>query len=95
MSRGIHEGNTGITLYYYDAIVNTIEEQVYIPYTKNHEILAADMEQLSYINIRNCLYLLVDGAVYSIDIDEKTVTTVANNLDENRFVSSSGNNMIA
>ena len=95
MSRGIHEGNTGITLYYYDAIVNTIEEQVYIPYTKNHEILAADMEQLSYINIRNCLYLLIDGAVYSIDIGEKTVTTVANNLDENRFVSSSGNNMIA
>ena len=95
MTRGIHEGTTGITLYYYDAVVNTIEEQVYIPYTKSYEILAVDMEQLSYINIRNQLYLLVDGAVYDIDIEAKSVKTVADNLDENRFVSSSGNNMIA
>lgn len=95
MNRGMHEGRTGVTLYYYDAVVSTIEEQVFIPYTKNYEMLAVDMEQLSYINIRNQMYLLVDGAVYNIDIEAKTVKTVADNLDENRFVSSSNNNMIA
>ena len=95
MSRGIHEGTTGVILYYYDAVVNTIEEQVFIPYKKNYEMLAFDMEQLSFINIRNQMYLLVDGAVYNIDIEAKTVKVVADNLDENRFVSSSDNNMIA
>ena len=95
MSRGIHEGTTGITLYYYDAVVNTIEEQIYIPYTKNYEMLAIDVEKLSYINIRNQMYLFVDGAVYNIDIEAKTVKTVADNLDESRFVSSSDNSMIA
>lgn len=95
ISRGVHEGTTGIMLYYYDAVVNSIEEQIYIPYTKNYEMLALDVEQLSFINIRNQMYIFVDGAVYNIDIEAKTVKTVADNLDENRFVSSSSNNMIA
>lgn len=95
MSRGIHEGTNGIILYYYDAVVNTIEEQIYIPYTKNYEMLALDVEKLSYINIRNQMYVFVDGAVYNIDIEAKSVSTVADNLDESRFVSSSDNSMIA
>lgn len=95
MSRGIHEGTNGVVLYYYDAVANTIEEQVYIPYKKSYQILAMDMKQLSYINIRNQMYVLVDGAVYNIDLEAKDVKTVADNLDENRFVSSKNNNMIA
>lgn len=95
MSRGTHEGTTGVTLYYYDAVVNTIEEQIYIPYTKNYQMLAYDMQQLSYINVRNQLYLLVDGAVYSIDLTSRTVNVIADNLDENKFVSSKNNKMIA
>ena len=95
MNRGVHEGTTGITLYYYDAVVNTIEEQIFIPYTKSYEMLMLDVEQLSYINIRNQMFLFVDGAVYDIDIEAKAVKTVADNLDENRFVSSKDNSMIA
>ncbi|MDO4188017.1 MAG: hypothetical protein Q4D29_03430 [Lachnospiraceae bacterium] len=95
MNRGLHEGTTGITLYYYDAVVNTIEEQVYIPYTKNYEMLALDVEKLSYMNVRNQMYIFVDGAVYNIDIEAKTVATLSDNLDESRFVSSSDNSMIA
>ena len=56
MNRGMHEGRTGVTLYYYDAVVNTVEEQLFIPYNKSFDILKADIEQLSYISketIRN------------------------------------------
>ena len=95
MSRGTHEGTNGIALYYYDAVVNTIEEQIYIPYTKSYQYLDIYMKQLSHINIRNQMYVLVDGAVYNIDLEAKMVNTVADNLDENRFVSSKNNKMIA
>lgn len=95
MTRGIHEGTVGITLYYYDAVVNTIEEQIYIPYTKGYYVLKTDMEQLSYINAKNQLYILIDGAVNVIDLSERSVKTIADNLDENRFVSSKSNKMIA
>lgn len=95
MTRGIHEGTTGVTLYFYDAIVNTIEEQVYIPYKKNYQMLDYDMHQLSYINIRNQLYMLIDGAVFSVDLATRDVKVVTDNLDENKFVSSKNNKMIA
>lgn len=95
MSRGIHEGRTGITLYYYDAVVNTIEEQVHIPYTKSYQMLKIDMEHLSYINTRNQLYLLIDGAINVVNLSDRSVKTIADNLDENRFVSSKNNKMIA
>ena len=95
MNRGVHEGTTGITLYYYDAVVNTIEEQLFIPYTKSFEILDTDLEQLSFINSRGRLYLFVDGALYSITIESKEAKIIASDLDENRFVSSNDNSVIA
>lgn len=95
LTRGLHEGTTGVTLYYYDAVVNTIEEQIYIPYTKGYQMLMKDIQHLSYINIRNQMYVLVDGAVYSVNLESKEVETVADNLDESKFVSSKNNRMIA
>lgn len=95
VNRGIHEGQMGAVLYSYDATVNTIEEELFIPYTKSYEILKTDIEQLSYINSRGHMYLFIDGTVYSITLESKDVKVVATNLDENRFVSSKDNSVIA
>lgn len=94
-TRGNHEGTTGVTLYYYDAVVNTIEEQIYIPYTKGYQMLMKDIQFLSYLNTRNQMYVLIDGAVYYINLESRTVKTLADNLDEDKFVSSKNNRMIA
>ena len=95
MNRGIHEGEVGACIYFYDAAVNTVEEEMFFPYTKSFQMLKQDMKALSYINARNMLYLLLDGCVYRINMDTKSVDTVAQGLDENRFVSSADNSMIA
>lgn len=95
INRGIHEGEMGAVLYSYDAVVNTIEEVLFIPYSKSYEILKTDIEQLSYINSRDHMYLFIDGTVYSITLESKEATVVATNLDENRFVSSKDNSVIA
>ncbi len=95
MNRGIHEGEVGACIYFYDAAVNTVEEEMFFPYTKSFQMLKQDMKALSYINARNQLYLLLDGCVYRINMDTKSVDTVAQGLDENRFVSSADNSMIA
>jgi len=95
MSRGIHEGQVGVALYQYDPVVNTIEERIFIPYTKSYEILKKDIEKLSYINSRSRMYLFIDGTVYSINLESNETEVVASNLDDNRIVSSSKNNIIA
>lgn len=74
MNRGRHEGEVGIQLYTYNSAQNTIEELVYIPYSKTYAVLAAEMDTLLYLNREQKLYLLADNVLYGVDLTEKTYT---------------------
>jgi len=76
MNRGRHEGEVGIQIYSYDSVLNTIEELVYIPYTKAYAVLEAQMEQLLYLSREPKLYLYLENTVYGIDLVEKTYEVV-------------------
>lgn len=72
MNRGRHEGEVGIQIYTYNSALNTIEENVYIPYTKSYAVLKPQMEQLLYVNRDQTFYLLLEDVVYSVNLEEKT-----------------------
>lgn len=72
MNRGRHEGEVGVQIYTYDSALNTIEENVYIPYRKSYAVLKPQMEQLLYVNRDQKLYLLLEDVVYSVNLNEKT-----------------------
>ena len=88
MNRGRHEGEVGIQLYTYNSTLNTVEELVYIPYSKTYSVLAAEMEQLLYMSRDQKLFLELNNTVYSIDLVEKTYTNLIQiTQDENLQVS--------
>jgi len=95
MNRGIHEGEVGVAMYYYDSVINSVEEELYIPYKKSYNMLKQDIDCLSYVNTRGRFYLMLDGTVYSINMESKKVETIETGLNENRFVASKDNSMIA
>ncbi len=72
MNRGRHEGEVGILLYTHNSSQNTIEELLYIPYDKTYAVLAAEMDQLLYLNREQKLYLVMDSVVYGIDLTQRT-----------------------
>lgn len=72
MNRGRHEGEVGVQIYTYDSAMNTIEENVYIPYDKSYAVLQIQMEQLLYLNREQLLYLMLEDLVYSIDLEAKS-----------------------
>lgn len=72
MNRGRHEGEVGLQVYTYDSTLNTLEEAVYIPYSKTYSVLKQEMEQLLYLNRNNELYLFLENKVYGIDLVERT-----------------------
>ena len=72
MNRGRHEGEVGIQLYTYNSAQNTIEELLYIPYEKSYAVLDAEMRQLLYLNREQKLYLMLNNAVYGIDLAGRT-----------------------
>ncbi|MCM1120183.1 MAG: hypothetical protein NC543_12590 [bacterium] len=77
MNRGRHEGEVGIQLYTYNSAHNTIEEIVYIPYDKSYEILAAELEQLLYMNREGKLYLYLNHGIYEVNTLERTSERIA------------------
>lgn len=95
MNRGKHEGEVGVSIYYYDCVINSNEEIAFIPYDKSYEILKHSIDALSYVNARQIFYVELDGTIYSVNLNTRQHSIIATGLDENRFVSSNDHSMIA
>ncbi|MBO4266055.1 MAG: hypothetical protein J5910_02595 [Lachnospiraceae bacterium] len=95
MNRGINEGRMGVALYYYDCAVNTIEEQLFIPYRKSFEVLEKEVDNLAYVSPRNRMYILLDGSVYTINIATRESEVMQDRISETGFFSSDDESTIA
>lgn len=95
MNRGKHEGEVGISAFYYDSTVNTIEELVYIPSEDPQDVIMEKVNRLSYINRDGILYLMDNRHIYGINFTQRTYEEVADNLHYNGYVISDSNRMIA
>lgn len=95
MSRGAHEGSVGVQVYHYNSALNTIEEDVFIPYTKSWEVLKSNMEQLAYVSKNNELYFILDGSIYCVDLVNHSYEVIESKLMEGSFeVSDSGEMLV-
>lgn len=95
MNRGNHEGEVGVALYFYDKSMNTIEEELFIPYRKSFEILEKDIKRLAYLSPRGQLFLLMDGSVINIAVNTRQVRIMQDSISETSFYSSDDQKMIA
>lgn len=94
MNRGIHEGEVGVAVYYYNTIQNSIEEQIFIPYGKSSDILIKELENLCYLNLENHLFLILEGCLYDINLEQKNYETVISDLTEDTYKVSNTGRMI-
>lgn len=91
MNRGDHEGLVGVGVYYYDGISHTVEEEVFIPTNKSYDVLQAELGELAYVNEQKLLYLMMNHAVYKVDMNSFSVKTlVSSDSDTCYAVSKSG-----
>lgn len=92
---GRREAQVGIQLYYYNSELNSIDEELYIPYEKSEEILVWNMDVLTYISKDNYLYFYLDNCIYEVDIAARDYSIVAGGLSENEYYTSESDMMIA
>lgn len=93
MNRGRHEGQVGISVYYYDSTVNTVEELIYISSDKSQFILIEEVKQLSYMNKNGILFLKWEDQIYQINVRERTCEAAVQNLAEGSYKVSDSNKM--
>ena len=91
MNRGPHEGETGVALYTYDALANSVEERVFLESSRSFEALQAELNDLAYVNNRQQFYLYLDGSIFRIDLNTLEYETAATEVGaESCVVSSDG-----
>ena len=95
MNRGEHEGEVGTAVYHYDGLVQTIEEEVFIPSDTSYEILKAQMGQLMYVNEPGMLYLILDEKLYQVNLDSLSTKVLVEGLKENCYKISQSNQYFA
>ncbi|MCR4907195.1 MAG: hypothetical protein K5985_00055 [Lachnospiraceae bacterium] len=71
MNRGRHEGDTGVSIFYYDSSLNQTEELVYIPYKASYERLMDDASRLFFYNGGNLVYICLHGSIYRISLESR------------------------
>ena len=93
-NRGSHEGEICAVVYYYDSSINSVEEEVSVPYGGSADMLEANIDRLSFVDRIGNFYLYIDGGVYRINVGRKSAEMLASGIafDE---VFSSGNGRIA
>ena len=90
-NRGEHEGRVGVGVYRYSNDQNLVQEQVFIPSTKSYEFLKMDLDDLSYVNKQNQLFLFMGGNLFQVDIDGRSYQVIQDGIKAGHFVSSASN----
>ena len=80
MSRGIHEGEVGIAVYDYNATINAVEEQTFIKSKSDPQIILDYVDTICYANNNDVFYVMMDQNIYSVDLVDKTVTSVVDDI---------------
>lgn len=91
MNRGRHEGKTGVAVYTYNAMTNSVEERVFIQSTKPFPIIQSEVGKLAYVNAQEVLYLYLQGGICRIDLNTRSYEEVVPEIgEENCLISEDG-----
>lgn len=96
MNRGNHEGESGIAIYYYYAGKNYIEEVAFIPGTDSSAMMKKTLGESAYYNQKqNVLYLLSDGTLRKIGMEEASSKALVEGLQKGQYVASGDGHLFA
>ena len=96
MNSGVHEGETGAAVYYYDASGKTVSEKVFIPSKESFGVTEYKLGRMTYYSEKQKnLYVLTDGVLYQIDVEEDSRKALAENLGAGQYVASEDGHLLA
>lgn len=94
MSRGQHEGYTGVSLYQYRYGENVVEELAFVPVSMMYEEMKDCVGDVAYIS-GDQLFLKVKEVLYSIDLVSREIMVLTENLVDGQYAATSDGKRIA
>lgn len=88
MNRGVHEGEVGVAVYYYDAQAKVVTEEIFVSYDRAIE------SEVFFNSKSNVLYVLLDGTFHEFKLDYRSQDIIAQGLSAEEYkISPSGNSI--
>lgn len=94
MDRGRYEGMSGVLLCHYDALMNTVEEQFFLPSDRPYEALKEDIGKLAVENENGMAWLSYRGMILQVDLSDCSVQILAENIQED-WLQATDNGLLA
>lgn len=95
MNRGIHEGYTGIGVYHYDSIANTIQEELFVQSDEPYQLMKETWGKLFYVSDEGFFYMLTEDKLYKIRLEDGRIQVLCEGLAEENFVASADGRYVA
>ena len=96
MNRGIHEGESGIAIYYYDISKNIVEEVAFIPSSDSRLVIESELSELAFYNKeQGVLYTMVDGTLLKVAFEKNERTVLIEGLQKGQYVASADGRLLA
>lgn len=95
MNRGEHEGRSGICVYHYDAVANTVQEELFVESPQPYQVLKQTWGRLFYVSGDGDFYMAAEGTLYRINLSDGTVKTIQRDLEMDRLAVAAGGRYVA
>ncbi len=95
MNRGRHEGEVLAGVYYYDSSLNTIEEEVVIPYDGSYARIKSNLDLLAFEDRANNFYFYLSDTIYRIRMGSARTEILASDIGVDDFVVSDSSGLVA
>ena len=96
MNRGIHEGQVGAAIYYYDSAQSVVEEKAFISSAKSPGAAEEELGKMVYYSqVQDMLYVLAGGTLYQTELGAEEQTVLAEGLTEDQYTLSGDGSRIA
>lgn len=95
MNSDRYEGQLGVAVYHYDPQQNISREQMFVPCDVSTDCLELELGDFSYITSDNFWYVRINDTLYKINLNDGTVETLLENIQEGCFVTSTTQKTIA
>lgn len=95
MNRGLHEGESGISVCRYDNVTNTVEEYLFLSAPVSYQAMKDSVSRLMYTSDSGVFYLMLGDEVHAIDLEAKSDNVLISDLSEGTYCVSENGRYIA
>ncbi len=96
MNRGVHEGEVGVAVYYFDAEKSSVTEKAFVPSSNGYYVMKEDLGKFVYYSDKSeKLYVMVDGTMYCVDMKADTREVLVRGLEDGQYQASADGHLIA